>query len=155
MEWLLVFMLIVIGAVLVLMEFLVFPGVNIAGILGFICIVGGVYFGYSYYGAMTGHFILLGTVLFGVGATWYVLRSNTWKKLSLETKIDSVVEGVNESVRVGDRGKTVGRLAPMGNVRVSDCLVEAESLSGYIDAGQEVEVVKVLKNKIIVKLKTA
>lgn len=155
MEWLLVFMLIVIGAVLVLMEFLVFPGVNIAGILGFICIVGGVYFGYSYYGAMTGHFILLGTVLFGVGATWYVLRSNTWKKLSLETKIDSVVEGVDEAVRVGDRGKTVGRLAPMGNVQVSDCLVEAESLSGYIDAGQEVEVVKVLKNKIIVKLKTA
>lgn len=155
MEWLLVFMLIVIGAVLVLMEFLVFPGVNIAGILGFICIVGGVYFGYSYYGAMTGHFILLGTVLFGVGATWYVLRSNTWKKLSLETKIDSVVEGVDESVRVGDSGKTVGRLAPMGNVQVGDCLVEAESLSGYIDAGQEVEVMKVLKNKIIVKLKTA
>lgn len=155
MEWLLVFMLILIGAVLVLMEFLVFPGVNIAGVLGFICIVGGIYFGYSYYGAVTGHFILLGTALFGVGATWYVLRSNTWKKLSLETKIDSVVEGIDSSVRAGDRGKTIGRLAPMGNVQVGDCLVEAESLSGYIDTGQDVEVVKVLKNKIIVKLKTA
>ena len=154
MEWLLVLMLILIGAVLILMEFLVFPGVNVAGILGFICMAGGVYFGYSYYGAFAGHFILLGTVVFGAGATWYVLRSNTWKKLSLETKIDSVVEGVGDSVRVGDYGKTVGRLAPMGNVQVGDCLVEAESLSGYVDTGQEVEVVKVLKNKIIVKLKT-
>lgn len=155
MEWLLVVMLILIGAVLVLMEFLVFPGVNVAGILGFICIVGGVYFGYNYYGVMTGHFILLGTALFGVGATWYVLRYNTWKKLSLETRIDSVVEGVDRSIQVGDRGKSVGRLAPMGNVQVGDSLVEAESLSGYIDAGQDVEVVKVLKNKIMVKLKTA
>ena len=155
MEWLLVLMLILIGAALVLMEFLVFPGVNISGVLGFICIAGGVYFGYSYYGAATGHLIFLGTALFGVGATWYVLRSNTWKNLSLETKIDSVVEGVDDSIRAGDCGKTVGRLAPMGNVQVGECLVEAESLSGYIDSGQEVEVVKVLKNKIIVKLKTA
>lgn len=153
MEWLLVVMLILIGAVLVLMEFLVFPGVNVAGILGFICIIGGVYFGYSYYGAVTGHFILLGTALFGVGATWYVLRSNTWKKLSLETKIDSVVEGVDESVKVGDCGESVGRLAPMGNVQVGNVIVEAESQSGYIDAGKSVEVIKVLKNKIIVKLK--
>ena len=33
-------------------------------------------------------------------------------------------------------------------------LFQAESLSGYIDANQEVVVVKVLKNKIIVKLKS-
>ena len=78
MEWLLVLMLILIGAVLILMEFLVFPGVNVAGILGFICMAGGVYFGYSYYGAFAGLFILLGTVVFGAGASWYVLRSNAW-----------------------------------------------------------------------------
>ncbi len=36
MEWLIIVMLILIGAVLILMEFLVFPGVNVAGIFGFI-----------------------------------------------------------------------------------------------------------------------
>ena len=65
------------------------------------------------------------------------------------------MEGVDETtVHVGDTGMTVGRLAPMGNVRVDNELMEAESLSGYIDANQEVVVVKVLKNKIIVKLKS-
>ena len=63
MEWLLILMLILIGAVLVLMEFLVFPGVNVAGILGFICVATGVYFGYSFYSAETGHIILLITAL--------------------------------------------------------------------------------------------
>lgn len=153
MEWLIILMLILIGAVLVLMEFLVFPGVNVAGILGFICIIAGVYFGYAFYGASTGHLILLGTAVFGIGVTWYVLRSNTWKKLSLDTKLEATVEGVDSSVCVGDSGVTLGRLAPMGNVQIGELIIEAESQSGYIDPRCEVEVVKVFKNKIIVKLK--
>ena len=155
MEWLIVTMLIVIGLVLVLLEFLVFPGVNVAGILGFVCIIAGIYFGYTYDPLPVGHFILLGTALFCGLATWYALRSNTWKNLSLHAELDASVEGVDETtVHVGDTGMTVGRLAPMGNVRVDNELMEAESLSGYIDANQEVVVVKVLKNKIIVKLKS-
>lgn len=153
MEWLIILMLILIGAVLVLMEFLVFPGVNVAGILGFICIIAGVYFGYAFYGASTGHLILLGTAVFGIAVTWYVLRSNTWKKLSLDTKLEATVEGVDSSVCVGDSGVTLGRLAPMGNVQIGEFIIEAESQSGYIDSRREVEVVKVFKNKIIVKLK--
>lgn len=153
MEWLIILMLILIGAVLVLMEFLVFPGVNVAGILGFICIIAGVYFGYAFYGASTGHLILLGTAVFGIAVTWYVLRSNTWKKLSLDTKLEATVEGVDSSVCVGDSGVTLGRLAPMGNVQIGELIIEAESQSGYIDPRREVEVVKVFKNKIIVKLK--
>lgn len=152
MEWLLVFMLILIGAILVIMEFLVFPGMNVAGILGFGCIAGGVYFGYDFYGVPTGHWILLGTALFGIGITWYMLRFKTWKRLSLETRIDGTVEGVDESVKEGDRGETLGRLAPMGNVKIGGMVVEAESCCGYIEAHSIVKVVKVLKNKIVVEL---
>lgn len=154
MEWLLVVMLVLVGAVLVLMEFLVFPGINVAGVLGLGCVIAGVYFGYAFYGAVTGHLILLGTALFGFGLTGYVLRSDTWKKLKLHTALDGAVEGVAASVKVGDEGIALGRLAPMGNVRLGEEIVEAESQSGYIDAHREVTVVKILKNKVIVKLKT-
>ena len=58
MEWLIVLMLILIGAILVVLEILVLPGINVAGILGFISIIAGVYFGYAYYGGVTGHLIL-------------------------------------------------------------------------------------------------
>lgn len=151
MEWLVILMLVLIGAVLVIMEFLVFPGVNVAGILGFICIVAGVYFGYAFYGVMPGHFILLGTVVFGIGITWYALRSGTWKKLGLNTRIDGTVEGVDGSVHEGDIGETIGRLAPMGNIRVGECIIEAESRSGYVDARKKVKVVKVCKNKVFIE----
>ena len=43
MEWLIVLMLILIGAILVVLEILVLPGINVAGILGFISIIAGVY----------------------------------------------------------------------------------------------------------------
>ena len=148
MEWLIVLMLILIGAILVVLEILVLPGINVAGILGFISIIAGVYFGYAYYGGVAG------TVVFGFGMTWYVLRTKTWKRLSLDTRLEGTVEGIGDSVKAGDCGETLGRLAPMGNVKLGDMVVEAESRSGYIDAHRPVEVVKVLRNKVIVQLKT-
>ena len=93
------------------------------------------------------------TAVAGFLLTCYVLRSNTWKKLSLPTQLEGTVEGVDDSIQVGDLGTTLGRLAPMGNVQIRDIVVEAESQSGYIDSRQQVEVVKIYKNKIVVKLK--
>lgn len=154
MEGLVIVGLILLGAVLVIMEFLVFPGVNVVGILGFGCMIAGIYCGYAFYGTAAGHAILLTATLLGFGVTWYALRSKTWKRFSLHTQLDSTVEGVDASVRVGDTGVTLSRLAPMGNVQVGEVVAEAESQSGYIDARQPVEVVKVFKNKIVVKLKT-
>ena len=108
-------MLILIGFVLLILEFLVFPGVNVAGILGFACVGIAIYIAYSTMGTTVGHFTLLGTALCGFGVTYYVLRSKTWKRMQLHTQIDSTVEGVDESIREGDVGMTQGRLAPMGN----------------------------------------
>lgn len=153
MEWIIVLMLVVIGFVLLILEFLVLPGVNVAGIIGFACVCFGVYLGYKFFGTKAGHFILLATAVGGFVVTWYALRTQTWKRLSLNSSIDSTVEGVDESVKVGDCGICLGRLAPMGKVKVGDTIVEALSQSGYIDSHVEVEVVKVNKDKIIVKLK--
>lgn len=132
MEWLIVLMLILIGAILVVLEILVLPGINVAGILGFISIIAGVYFGYAYYGGVTGHLILAGTVVFGFGMTWYVLRTKTWKRLSLDTRLEGTVEGI------GDSASTT--ISP--------------NFTFPIGAKRPVEVVKVLRNKVIVQLKT-
>ena len=153
MEWLIIIMLICVGEILLVMEFLIFPGINVAGVIGFASIVVGVVCGYSFYDTTTGHLILLAIAVSGFVLTWYVLRSKTWKKLSLPTQLDGTVEGVDASIQVGNIGMTLGRLAPMGNVQIGDIVAEAESQSGYIDSRQQVEVVKVYKNKIVVKLK--
>ena len=113
MEWLIVLMLILIGAILVVLEILVLPGINVAGILGFISIIAGVYFGYAYYGGVTGHLILAGTVVFGFGMTWYVLRTKTWKRLSLGCPLGGEGGGVWGSGNGGDVGERVGGVGPL------------------------------------------
>lgn len=155
MEWLIIIMMILIGFVLILLEFLVFPGVNVVGIIGFVCVCFGIYLGYSYLGTQNGHWVLLVTAIGGCVVTWYALRAQTWKKFSLDSCIEGSVEGVDESVKVGDRGICIGRLAPMGKVKIGEVIVEAQSQGGYIDAYSEVEVVKVYKDKVVVKLKIA
>lgn len=154
MEWLVLIMLVLIGFVLLVLEFLVFPGIHVAGFLGLLCVGLAIYMGYSSMGTTAGHLILLCTAGCGFGVTYYALRSNTWKRLQLNSQIDSTVEGVDVSIKEGDVGVCQGRLAPMGKVRIGEIVVEAESRSGYIPENQEVVVLKVFKNKIIVKLKS-
>lgn len=154
MEWSVLAVLITIGLVLLILEFLVVPGTTVVGVIGFACVCFGVYLGYRNFGTPVGHYILATTVVLGFFVTFYSLRAKTWKRLSLSAEIDGAVEGVSDSIRPGDTGKCVGRLAPMGKVMVGEHVVEAQSQSGYIDADSEVEVVKVFKDKIIVKLKS-
>ena len=154
MEWGALFLLLGIGFIMVVLEFLVFPGTSVVGLVGVVCMGCGIYLGYKFFGVPAGHFIVLGTAVVGSLLTWYSLRTRTWKRLSLDTQIDSKVEGVDPAVKAGDAGITVGRLAPMGKVKVGDSVVEALSESGYVDTNREVEIVKVYADKIIVKLKT-
>lgn len=154
MEWVALILLLGIGFIMVVLEFLVFPGTSVVGFIGLACIGFGIYLGYKFFGTATGHVIVLGAAVAGALLTWYALRAKTWKKLSLNTQIDSKVEGVDPAVKVGDAGITVGRLAPMGRVKVGACVVEALSESGYIETNREVEILKVYTDKVIVKLKT-
>lgn len=154
MEWGVLILLLGIGFIMVVLEFLVFPGTNAVGLIGVACIGFGIYLGYKFFGTAAGHFIVLGTAAAGILLTWYALRAQTWKKLSLHTQIDSKVEGVDPAVKAGDTGIAVGRLAPMGKVKVGEYMAEALSESGYIEAGREVEILKVYTDKVIVKLKT-
>lgn len=155
MEWLVLIMLIGIGFILLILEFLVFPGVNVAGVIGFACICLGIYLGYEFFGKEMGHWIVLAAAVGGCCITWYALRARTWKRLSLESRIDSRVERVDASIKPGDIGICIGRLAPMGKVKIGEYIVEALSESGYVEANSPVEVIKVCKDKIIVQLKNS
>ncbi|MDR0982682.1 MAG: hypothetical protein LBM07_05510 [Culturomica sp.] len=153
MEWLILLIVVVVGLSLILIEIFLLPGVGFAGFLGLGAVGFGIYLGYSYYGVPTGHFILLAIIIVGFFITLYALRSKTWKHFGLNAVIKGSVDGVDESIKVGDTGLTIGRLAPMGKVQVGNSIVEGQSFAGYIDNNQEVEILKVFKDKVIVKLK--
>ena len=70
----------------------------------------------------------------------------------LETLVDGKVESVdNSKIAVGDAGKTIGRLAPTGKVKVNGEIVEAQSTGAYVNHNTEIKVLKILSNKLIVE----
>ena len=80
----------------------------------------------------------------------WVLRAKTWKRMALETKIDT--KAINDSVlAVGDKGRTLTRLAPMGSARFGDFVIEVKAIEGLLDPNIDVEVVLIEDNKIYVK----
>jgi membrane-bound ClpP family serine protease len=146
-------LLILLGIILLLIEFLIIPGVTVAGVGGVLLIAGGVFAAYLRYGVMYGNITLATTVLVLIIIFIVALRTRTWKKIALDTKIDSSVENIKKEGRfmVGERGKTVTRLAPIGKAIFNNKIIEAKSISGYINENTEVEIIKIQNTNVIVK----
>ena len=148
-----IIILIVLGVLLFVIEFLLVPGLTIAGIGGLVLTVFGVYKAFNDFGPATGIWVLIGTLMLSVFVIIMSLRTRTWSKLMLKTNVDGTVDKdlTREQVKAGDRGKTLTRLAPMGKIIVNDLVREAKSTEGYIEEHTPVEVVSVEGTRISVR----
>lgn len=144
--------LIILGVILFYVEFLIIPGVTIAGIAGFILITVGVYFGYKEFGSPDGHYILAGTAVISIISIVFMLRSKTWEKIGLKAEIDGKsVSSLDLEVSIGDVGESVTRLNPYGKVLINNKFYEAKSNSSFIDPKTKIEVKKIDGTHLIVK----
>ena len=138
--------------VLLLIEFAVIPGITIAGIGGFALLAGSVYIAFIEYGTVAGFITLAAVLIIAPMMLYYLFKSRTGRKMILESQIDGSVDSFDrEKIKVGDIGKSIGRLAPSGKVKINDETIEAQSTGVFIDHRTDVRVVKILSNKIIVE----
>ena len=154
MSILAIILLILLGMLLFLVEFFLVPGVTIAGIGGAILMGASVFMAYRTHGNTVGNWTLFATLLFTVLTMVMALRSKTWRRLMLNKNIESKVEVsgiVEKKINPGDTGESITRLNPVGKVMVNDVVVEAKSISGFVDPHTKVEVIKVGTTQIIVK----
>ncbi len=150
----LIIFLIILGLLLFVIEFVLIPGVTIAGIGGALCLVTAIVFAFTTFGTQAGLIVLGSTLFLMIVMTALMLKAGTWNKMMLKTAIDSKVDTVGSQegrVKPGDRGVTVTRLAPGGKVLVNGEYFEAKSIDILIDPGQDIEVIRIDDNKLIVK----
>ncbi len=156
MDILLVILLILVGVGLFLVELFLFPGFGIAGVASVICLAGGVGTAYYLCGAYAGHITLAAALLLCVIAVWLFLKNRTLDKMALKTDISAKVDLMQAtSIKVGDQGICISRLAPMGKVRIGEIEVEAKSQDAFLDDATPVEVIALDGNKVIVRPLTA
>jgi membrane-bound ClpP family serine protease len=153
MSILAIILLIVLGIFLFIVEFLLVPGVTIAGIGGAILMGVAVYMSYKTHGNTAGNYTLIATLILTVGGFAYALRSRTWRRLMLSKDIEGKVEvGLEKkTIKVGDRGESITRMAPVGKVLINGMVVEGKSQRGFVDQHTPVEVIKVLNTQVIIK----
>ncbi|MBQ9722112.1 MAG: serine protease [Bacteroidales bacterium] len=148
----LIISLVIVGLILILAEILLIPGVGIAGVLGVLSMGGSCFYAFHEFGNLTGGVVTGINAILLVVLLVYVLRAKTWKRMTLETNIDAkAVADESAVVAVGDKGRTLTRLAPMGSVRFGDNVAEVKAIEGMIDPGTDVEVVMIEDSRIVVR----
>ena len=154
MEITIIAILLALGIIFFIVEFFFLPGITIAGIAGVLFIAAAVIFAYVNLGSGAGTLTLVGGLAFLGLAFWRFMKSKTLDKISLKTEIDEKIEPLKGlDIKVGDEGKTVSRLAPMGKIRINNAVVEAKVNDGFIDEGEIVVVLEVYNTNVLVEKK--
>lgn len=146
----LIITLILVGIVLMIAEILLIPGIGVAGILGLLSMGGSCWYAFYEFGNLTGGIVTGVTAVVLVAFAVVVLRAKTWKRMTLNTTIESKVNQLTVELSVSDKGRTVTRLAPMGSARFGDEIVEVKALEGMIDPNVDIEICMIEDGKIYV-----
>ncbi len=151
MQILLVIILVLVGVALFVVELFLIPGIGAAGVAGILSAAGGVAYAYLKLGAVAGHIALASALVLCALAIIIFLRSRALDKMALQKNIDAKVDLLKDlDIQVGDSGIAIGRLAPMGKVRINNHDVEAKSQDNFIDQNTPVTVIAIDGNKVIV-----
>ncbi|MFV0366195.1 MAG: hypothetical protein ACK5JS_06805 [Mangrovibacterium sp.] len=142
--------LIILGIILLFIEFAVIPGITIAGIGGIILFILSISLSFKHFGALAGVLTTLVVLIVAPILVQKFFKSKAGKKLLLETEIDAKVDTIHD-ISIGDEGITVGRLAPVGKAKFGNQILESKSISGFVDANVKIKVIEISKTQIIVE----
>ena len=155
MELFIVISLLVIGWILLFLEIFFIPGTTIFAFLGGGMMIAGFYFSFTNFGN-DGGWLSIGLSLLMIIVSLYIgFKSGLWNKLSLKESQEGsrMNEWKEGSIKQGDVGVTVSRIAPSGIARFGDVDFEVHSQSEFINPKTEIEIVKIENKKIIVQTK--
>ncbi|MCL2027686.1 MAG: nodulation efficiency protein D (NfeD) [Bacteroidales bacterium] len=143
--------LLVFGFILFIVELFVVPGTSVVGIAGIVAVVYGLVRIFTDMGNTAGWIALIAVVaICSVITTWFV-RTKSWKKITLNDELAAKVNVVDEQkIKVGDEGKALSRLVPMGQADFGGETYEVHSTDGFIDQKTSIKVVKIEGSKIFV-----
>lgn len=150
---LLVITLIIAGILLLGAELIIIPGFGVAGILGIASLVASCWVAFTHISTIAGIIVIVANIILVIGSTIIMLRSKTWKKLSLNTNVNSKVDIAPEDkgVGAGKKGVALSRLAPGGKIQIGTEVLEGFTRDAIIEAGTCVVVSEVEDNKVYVK----
>jgi membrane-bound ClpP family serine protease len=135
-----------------LIELFFFPGITVAAIAGLGCMVYSIYYAFIAVGTTAGYTTWLASGVIALIAIFYFTKWKKIDKYALKANISSTVDREAErSVKVGDEGVSITRLALYGRALINGHSVEVKSTSGLIHEKTNLRVVAVSNAEISVE----
>ena len=148
MDLLFIILLLVCGMALIVLELVAIPGTTIAGLAGVGLSIWGIYRVFVEYGSFWGGMVIVFDVLVCLILLIFTLKSKLWKRFAQKEEISSKVNEIKTVVNVGDRGKTITRLAPMGTALINNERMEVYTSTSFLDPETAIVVEEVSGSKI-------
>ena len=150
--WIIIVALLAIGLALIIAEIVFIPGTTLVGVLGLVFSIAGIVISYQHFGSDVGFYIMLGMGLITAAALYYSFKSGVWSKFSLKDSNQSKVnEGMVSDLTIGDEGKALSTLRPVGKAQFKNQEYEVKTLGDYVDNGTAVRIKLIISNQIIVE----
>lgn len=152
MNLLIILFLIFLGIVLLLIEFTILPGITIAGIGGLLVFAYSIYLAFTSYGTLAGFITLSFVLIVSPILIIFLFKGKAGKTMMLSATITGVANEIDQNkVKVGDTGVSIGRLAPMGKIKVNGETIEVKSTGAFINPGEQVKIIAIEKSSITVE----
>lgn len=141
MAWAILMLILAIGIGLIIIEIIFVPGTTVVGVLGLLCVIGGILYGFSTFGAPIGWGVTAVTVIISTAVIILSLKSGVWKRFALDQTMSSKVnEHLPIEIKPGEIGVAMSALRPMGNAEFGDDKMEVTTLGELVDSGSKVKV---------------
>jgi len=176
--------LFVVGVVLLMVEIFVLPGFGIAGFLGIICILAGLFgmlvknppdelpwpqtsFDWQIFlnGVMGMSFGFVGFIVLAWLFAKYLPRFQFLSGLILvptlakqagvmQASMTAPPESKTVAISVGDIGEVTSTLRPTGKARFGDAIVDVVATAEFLNKGTNVQIIEIHGNRVVVKRQT-
>ncbi len=149
---LIIIILTLVALLLYAIEAFVTPGFGVSGICATVCVIVADVLVFGNYGAVAAIVALLLSTAAVLLFFWWFGKSRTLDRISLRSTIDSTAATPDQlSVRVGDEGHALTRLALIGNAEIRGKVVEVKSADGFINEGTAIVVTSVNEASVLVR----
>jgi membrane-bound serine protease (ClpP class) len=159
------------GVILIIVEIFAIPGFGFTGISGIVLVVVGltlslvdnVGFDFSqvnFYKLLSSLFLVIISIFISIIASFFIAktlftRNRLFSSLALET-VQSSADGYTSADKdylemIGKTGIAHTMLRPAGKVKIGDTVYDATALTGYIDQGDKIEVVRYETTQLFVR----
>lgn len=135
-----------------ILEVFVFPGMTISAIAALICMSYSIYYAFDNLGDTAGYTTWIASGAISLTAIFLFVRWRRIDKVALQENINSTVDKTAErSIKVGDTGESITRLALYGRAIINDKNIEVRSAEGLIEENTPLIVTTVSNTEVIVK----